>query len=144
MFVSQLVKLMIHCRHVQSHLRLGVFLLPLASRSRDMHQYLLHHLSNVTEIRTRIGNLNDHKIAMSRKLQSATRFAVQLSTFKAVCAPSLSERTFLCKRTLTSVEILRFTLTTNDRRKFVPRDQVFPLFSVSLYSLLLLHKSEVK
>ena len=73
---------MIHCRHVQSHLRLRVLLLPfIASRSRDMHQYLLHHLSNVTEIRTRIGNLNDHKIAMSRKLQSATCFAVQLKLY---------------------------------------------------------------
>ena len=137
MFVSQLVKLMFHCRHVQSHLRLGVFLLPLASRSREMHQYLLRHLSNVTEIRTRIGNLNDHKIAMSRKLQSATRFAVKL---KLYADPLRSERTFLYKRTLTSVEILRFTLTTNGRRKFVPRDQVFPLFSVSLHSLLLLQK----
>ena len=140
-FVSQLVKLMIHCRHVQSHLRLGVFLLRLASRSREMHQYLLHHLSNVTEIRTRIANLNDHKIAMSRKLQSATRFAVKL---KLYADPLRSERTFLCKRTLKSVEILRFTLTTNGRRKFVPRDQVSPLFSVSLHSLLLLHKSKVK
>ena len=127
MFVSQLVKLMIHCRHVQSHLRLGVFLLRLASRSREMHQYLLHHLSNVTEIRTRIGNLNDHKIAMSRKLQSATRFAVKL---KPYADPLCSERTFLCKRTLKSVEILRFTLTTNGRRKFVPRDQVSPLLVV--------------
>ena len=32
---------------------------------------------------------------------------------------------------------LRFTFTPNGRREFVPRDQVFPLFSV--YSLLLLH-----
>ena len=135
-FVSQLVKLMFHCRHVQSHLRLGVFLLPLASRSREMHQYLLRHLSNVTEIRTRIGNLNDHKIAMSRKLQSATRFAVKLKLYSD---PLRSERTLLCKRTLTDSR-----LRTNGRRKFVPRDQVFPLFSFSLYSLLLLHKSKVK
>ena len=31
------------------------------------------------------------------------------------------------------------TFTPNGRRKFVPRDQVFPLFSI--YSLLLLHKN---
>jgi len=72
---------MIHQGYVQSHVRLGVFLLSSASRSREMHRYLLHHLSNVTEIRKRIGNLNDHKIAMSRKLQSATRFAVQLKLY---------------------------------------------------------------
>ena len=35
-------------------------------------------------------------------------------------------------------EELRFTFTPSGRREFVPRDQVFPLFSV--YSLLPLHK----
>ena len=38
------------------------------------------------------------------------------------------------------LERLRFTFTPNGRREFVPRDQVFPLFSV--YSLLLLHKNK--
>ena len=38
------------------------------------------------------------------------------------------------------LERLRFTFTPNCRREFVPRDQVFPLFSV--YSLLLLHKNK--
>ena len=36
------------------------------------------------------------------------------------------------------LERLRFTFTPNGKREFVPRDQVFPLFSV--YSLLLLRK----
>ena len=36
------------------------------------------------------------------------------------------------------MERLRFTFTPNGRREFVPRDKVFPLFSVN--SLLLLHK----
>ena len=35
---------------------------------------------------------------------------------------------------------LRFTLTPNGKREFVPRDQVFPLFFV--YRLLLLHKNK--
>ena len=38
------------------------------------------------------------------------------------------------------IERLRFTFTPNGRREFVPRDQVFLLFSV--YSLLLLHKNK--
>ena len=38
------------------------------------------------------------------------------------------------------LEKSRFTLTKNGRREFVPRDQVFPLFSI--YSLLLLHKNK--
>ena len=38
------------------------------------------------------------------------------------------------------VEGLRFRFTPNGRREFVPRYQVFPLFSV--YSLLLLHKNK--
>ena len=38
------------------------------------------------------------------------------------------------------LETLRFTFTPNGRREFVPRDQVFPLFSVN--SLLLLHKKK--
>ena len=36
------------------------------------------------------------------------------------------------------MERLRFPFTPNGRREFVPRDQVFPIFSVN--SLLLLHK----
>ena len=36
------------------------------------------------------------------------------------------------------MERLRFTFTPNGKREFVPRDKVFPLFSVN--SLLLLHK----
>ena len=39
-----------------------------------------------------------------------------------------------------SLERLRFTFTPNGRHEFVPRDQVFPLFSV--YSLFLLHKNK--
>ena len=35
-------------------------------------------------------------------------------------------------------EELRFTFTPSGRREFVPRDQVFPLFSI--YSLLPIHK----
>ena len=38
------------------------------------------------------------------------------------------------------LERLRFTFMPNGRREFVPRDQVFPLFSVN--SLLLLHKNK--
>ena len=38
------------------------------------------------------------------------------------------------------LERLRFTLTPNGKREFVPRDQVFPLFFV--YRLLLLHKNK--
>ena len=38
------------------------------------------------------------------------------------------------------IERLRFTFTLNGKREFVPREQVFPLFSV--YSLLLLHKNK--
>ena len=38
------------------------------------------------------------------------------------------------------LERLRFTFTPNSRRIFLPRDDVFPLFSV--YSLLLLHKKK--
>ena len=38
------------------------------------------------------------------------------------------------------LETLRFTFMQNGRREFVPRDQVFPLFSVN--SLLLLHKNK--
>ena len=38
------------------------------------------------------------------------------------------------------IERLRFTFTPNDKREFVPRDQVFPLFFV--YCLLLLHKNK--
>ena len=38
------------------------------------------------------------------------------------------------------LETLRFTFTPNGRREFVPRDQVFPIFSV--YCLLLLHKNK--
>ena len=38
------------------------------------------------------------------------------------------------------LERLRVTFTPNGRREFVPRDQVFPLFSVN--SLLLLHKNK--
>ena len=38
------------------------------------------------------------------------------------------------------LEKSRFTLTKNGRREFVPRDQVFPLFSI--YSLLRLHKNK--
>ena len=37
------------------------------------------------------------------------------------------------------IERLTFTFTPNGRREFVPRDQVFPYFSV--HSLLLLHKN---
>ena len=43
-------------------------------------------------------------------------------------------------RFLCIIERLRFTFTSNGRREFVPRDQVFALFSV--YSLLLLHKNK--
>ena len=32
-----------------------------------------------------------------------------------------------------SLERLRFTFTPNGRRDFVPRDQVFPLFSLTVY-----------
>ena len=39
------------------------------------------------------------------------------------------------------IERLRFRFTPNGRPEFVPRDQVFPLFSV--YSLLLLHKNKL-
>ena len=39
-----------------------------------------------------------------------------------------------------NLERLRFSFTPYSRREFVPRDQVFPLFSV--YSLLLLHKNK--
>ena len=38
------------------------------------------------------------------------------------------------------IERLRFTFTPNGKREFVPRDQVFPLFS--LYCLLFLHKNK--
>ena len=38
------------------------------------------------------------------------------------------------------LEKSRFALKKNGRREFVPRDQVFPLFSI--YSLLLLHKNK--
>ena len=39
------------------------------------------------------------------------------------------------------LERLRFTFTPNGRREFLPRDQVFPLFSV--YSLLFLDKNKL-
>ena len=39
-----------------------------------------------------------------------------------------------------SLERLRFTFTPNGKRKFVQRDQVFPLFFV--YCLVLLHKNK--
>ena len=42
------------------------------------------------------------------------------------------------RRSTRTIERLRFTFTPNGKREFVPRDQVFPLFSV--YCLLLLHK----
>ena len=131
MFVSQLVKPMIHCRHVQSHLRLGIFLLPSASRSREMHQYLLHHLSNVTEIRTRIGNLNDHKIVMSRKLQSATLFAVQL---KLYADPLLVRgHSYISKRKLTHVSREIKIYDKQQTWIFTTRLKFPPFFLFTLY-----------
>ena len=41
---------------------------------------------------------------------------------------------------LQEIERLRFTFTPKGRREFVPRDQVFPVFS--FYSLLLVHKNK--
>ena len=35
--------------------------------------------------------------------------------------------------TFYTLERLRFTFTPNGRREFVPRDQVFPLFSIYLF-----------
>ena len=59
----------------------------------------------------------------------------------------LKPHNILCRTVLKNIcreknilERLRFTFTLNGRRGFVPRDQVFPLFSV--YSLLLLHRNK--
>ena len=52
--------------------------------------------------------------------------------------PLLFERWIMLSNGHKTKEELRFTFTPSGRREFVPRDQVFPLFSI--YSLLPIHK----
>ena len=56
----------------------------------------------------------------------------------SVSHPEVQSMQKASRRSTRTIERLRFTFTPNGKREFVPRDQVFPLFSV--YCLLLLHK----